>query len=86
MQTLNTSKFQLALFSRNSVSQLSLFVRGVTLYSQELVKLLGVLIDRGLHFNEHVSKIAAQQLNSLSGLSSVLPMACKCCILYTFII
>ncbi len=36
---------------------LSLSVKGVTLHSQELVKLLGVLIDRGLRFIEDVSYV-----------------------------
>ena len=83
----NTVKFQLALFSRNSgVSQLSLPVQGIVPHSQELAKLLGVLIDRGLCFNEHVSCLcykAAGQLNSLSRLSSVLPVESKYCI-YTW--
>ncbi len=48
----------MALFSRKpNVSELSLSVQGVTLHSQELVKLLGVIIDKGLRFNEHVSYI-----------------------------
>ena len=56
------------------MAELSLSEQGVTLHGQELVKRLGVLTDRGLRFNEHVSYIckkAAQQLNSLSRLSSV---------------
>ena len=56
-------------------------MQGVTLQSQELVKLLGVLIDRGLRFNEHVSYI----FNSLR-LKSVLPMGSKYCIFNTFMI
>ena len=54
--------------------ELSLSLQGVTLHSQKLVKLLGVLIDRGLRFNEHVShfcKKAAQPLNSLSRLKHI---------------
>ncbi len=71
------------------MSELSLSVQGVTLQSQELVKLLGVIIDKGLRFNEHVTYIckkAAQQLNSMSRLSSVLQMESKYCIFNTFII
>ena len=64
-------------------------MQGVTLQSQDLVKLLGVIIDKGLRFNEHVSYIcrkAAQQLKSMSKLSSLLPMESKYCICNTFII
>ena len=71
------------------MSELSLSVKGVILRSEELVKLLGVLIDRGLCFIEDVSylcKKAAKQLNSLSRVSSVLPMESEYCIFDTFII
>ena len=65
------------------MSELSLSVQGVTLQSQELVKLLGVIIDKGERINENVSYIckkAAQQLNSLSRLSSVSPVDSMYCI------
>lgn len=68
----NPSKFQSMLISRNDYCTVNLNINDTIIESSKCVKLLGVLIDDKLSFNNHVSHIwkkVRKQINALCRIS-----------------
>ena len=66
----NPSKFQALCISQEN-AKLELTIDGITIKSENVVKLLGIHIDDKLNFNHHlslISKKAARQINALQRL------------------
>ena len=62
----NPSKFQVLIANEKPEKPFSISIKGSQIYGEPFVKLLGVLLDNRLSFNEHVSTIcrkAGHQLN-----------------------
>ena len=77
----NPSKFQAILFKcRKNEEVFDLNIGDELIKPVSLVKLLGVLIDDNLSFNEHVSKLcakAARQTNTLRRIVKYIPNECR---------
>ena len=58
----NPEKFQLIFFGLKANHELSIEINGDVIKMSDTVKLLGVIIDSKLRFNEHV-KIICQKTN-----------------------
>ena len=83
----NPCKFQAMTLSRTNID-LEFEVNGYTIKSESSVKLLGVLLDKQLSFNNHISQIGkkgARQINALARLSSRLPLESKITIYVVFV-
>ena len=83
----NPCKFQAMTLSRTNID-LEFEVNGYTIKSESSVKLLGVLLDKQLSFNNHISQICkkgARQINALARLSSRLPLESKITIYVVFV-
>ena len=85
----NPSKFQALLFKcRKNEEFFYLNIGDELIKPVSLVKLLGVLIDDNLSFNEHVSKLcvkAARQTNALRRIVKYTPNECRLNIYRAFI-
>ena len=85
----NPSKFQAILFKcRKNEEVFDLNIGDELIKPVSLVKLLGVLIDDKLSFNEHVSKLcikAARQTNALRRIVKYIPNECRLNIYQAFI-
>ena len=85
----NPSKFQAIVFKcRKNEEVLDLNIGDELIKPVSLVKLLGVLIDYNLSFNEHVSKLcvkAARQTNALRRIVKYIPNECRLKIYQAFI-
>ena len=85
----NPSKFQAISFKcRKNEEGFDLNIGDELIKPVSLVKLLGVLIDDNLSFNEHVSKLcvkAARQTNSLRRIVKYIPNECRLNIYQAFI-
>ena len=89
----NPSKFQAILFKcrKNKIENEEVFYLNVSdelIKPVFLVKLLGVVIDDNLSFNEHVSKLcvkAARQTNALRRIVKYIPNECRLNIYQAFI-
>ena len=85
----NPSKFQALLFKcRKNEEFFYLNIGDELIKPVSLVKLLGVLIDDNLSFNEHVSKLcvkAARQTNALRRIVKYIPNECRLNIYQAFI-
>ena len=82
----NPEKFQFMLL--NSSINISLNVSGSTISNTDMIKLLGVYIDKKLDFDYHIGKLLCQggkQVNVLGRLSRKLNESCKLKILEAFI-
>jgi hypothetical protein len=85
----NPDKFQLIHFGNTHHDDVSLKIGNVTLTSIDVVKLLGVHIDRGLTFKYHIDilcKKAGRKLNVLARLSKSLDEKSKLILFYSFIL
>ena len=85
----NPDKFQLMVLSSNGLKQISINIDdNVCIKSEPFVKILGILIDENLKFNEHVSsscKKAARQLNALARIAKYLDFKSRKLIYNSFI-
>ena len=85
----NPSKFQGILFKcRKNEEVFDLNIGDELIKPVSLVKLVGVLIDDNLSFNEHVSKLcikAARQTNALRRIVKYIPIECRLNIYQAFI-
>lgn len=85
----NAEKFQVTLFTRETITDFSVNVNGNVLKSESCVKLLGMLIDDKLTFDPHVSNIckrAIGQLKTMYRLPKVLSIDCRLKMYSAFII
>ena len=86
----NPEKFQFMIMSPTPVPPQTITLNNdVCITSEPLVKILGVLVDDGLKFNEHVSACctkAARQLNALARISRYLEVPSKRLIYESFIL
>ena len=76
----NPSKFQYIVFSKKQEKNLLCLNAGEILQPQECVKLLGIIVDFRLNFNQHISylcKKAARGINALSRISGCLDYTAK---------
>ena len=84
----NPSKFQALYLNRSSDTIAQFNINNSIIHSDESVKLLGVLFDRKLSFDEHISNItkkAGKQINGLRRISSLLSTDSKLKIFNSFI-
>jgi hypothetical protein len=84
----NPSKFQALYLDRTSNTTCKFDINGSYLYPENSVKLLGVLFDKNLSFDEHISNItkkAGKQINALRRISSLLNTESKLKIFNSFI-
>ena len=85
----NADKFQVSVLSRDPhITSITLHINDVVLTSTDLVKLVGVKIDRGLTFHHHISDIcrkASYQLSTLMKFSGSLDIDSKLTIFNAFI-
>jgi hypothetical protein len=86
----NADKFQVSVLSRDpNITSITLHINDVVLTSTDLVKLVGVKIDRGLTFHHHISDIcrkASFQLSTLMKFSGSLDIDSKLTIFNAFIV
>ena len=85
----NPSKFQYIVFEKDKQPRNIVLNEGTVIESVSKVKLLGVVIDSALIFNEHISVIsqkAGRQLNALARLSNVFNTETKLLIMQSFIL
>ena len=83
----NSSKFQAICLSRNG-QQIEFKIENNTIKSEDVVKLLGIHIDRELKFDNHVSVItkkAARQINALQRICKYVDFESKLRIYETFV-
>ena len=67
----NPEKFQLIFFGLKENHELSIEINGDVINMSDTVKLLGVIIDSKLRFNEHVKIICQKTNNKVKAFSSV---------------
>ena len=80
MMQANPEKFQCTLLSREVVEHFEFNINGFTIKAENMVKLFGVLIDKYLTFDSHVSmlcKKASGQIKALKSLKQLLSTECK---------
>lgn len=83
----NPDKFQFLLLHGHT--SFSLNISGHTINPTQVIKLLGVHIDKNLNFNHHIEKLVSQggkQVNVLARLSRQLDVSCKLKILNAFVL
>ncbi len=84
----NPDKFQFILFDKSGSNNYTIDINGNCIKSQNVVKLLGVHVDRHLNFTEHISEMckkAGRKLNVLCRLSNILGTDAKHAIFNGFV-
>ena len=85
----NPDKFQFMILSSSSLAPVELLLDSSTnITSQDCVKVLGIIIDKQLTFNEHISLCctkAARQLNAIARISKYLNPNSRRAIHHSFI-
>ena len=85
----NPDKFQFMMLSSDPLEQQRLEIQNdLTLLSESRVKLLGVIIDDGLQFNDHIRAMccrADRQLNALARISKHIDSKSKHIIYNSFV-
>ena len=57
--SLNTSKTNYQLYSRNNIKDLNILLNGTKIWRQKTIKYLGVLVDENLKWESHICKVAS---------------------------
>ena len=84
----NPDKFQGIILSRSSQANEKLFVNGNEIAMTDIIKVLGVTLDKNLKFDIHIRNLctsASRQLNALKRISKFLNLSCRLQIYTAFI-
>ena len=84
----NPDKFQSIILDRDGKQSLSISVQDNTIFSDPSIKVLGIVLDNKLKFDEHVSQMclkASRQINALKRISKYLDEKCRILVYKSFI-
>ena len=84
----NPDKFQSIILDRDGKQSLSISVQDNTIFSDPSIKILGIVLDNKLKFDEHVSQMwlkASRQINALKRISKYLDEKCRILVYKSFI-